>query len=62
MYKFKHYDNQGNFLSEAIGKTINHHYAIFSEYVFNNDVIEIIKLNRHILGTTSEQFIKKVIL
>jgi len=60
MYKFKHYNNEGKFLSEIIGKNPDYHSVVFPEYVFCNDVIEIIKLHKHILGTISEQFIKKV--
>ena len=60
MYKFKHYDNKGKFLSEVISKNFMYYYACFPEYVFRNDVIEVIKLHKHILGTVSEEFMQKV--
>jgi len=58
MYKFKHYNKEGKFLSETTDKQQDYNNVIFSHYMFVNDIIEIYKVNAHVLGIKTEQLIE----
>lgn len=59
MYKFKHYNNDGKFLSEILDNQQNYQNVTFSDYIFVNDIVEIYKINTDILGVKTEQLIEK---